>query len=176
MLLLAVFALGLAACDLGPPELAIKVCGDVEIPRDVDSYRISIYKEDRSTLLREGVRELVECPGENYVNLPQGSIFDSPEEEVWVIVEAIRDGVTTITFETQVQDTSDDTTVDIPLTQDCIGIRCPLGQTCLQGECTLVEYGLSGSCSSAEGFMREEVPPTERFCPDTGMPEPDAGM
>jgi len=168
----------LTSCDLGPPDLVIDVCGDVRVPVDIDSYRITVYESDRETLLLEGVKELVECPAENYLSLPRASTFESPEEEVWVIVEALRDGVTTITFETRVQDTSDDTTVKVPLTRDCIGIRCPLGQTCVQGECTLVEYGLEGSCSSAEDFVPEDMDVApEPFCPETGMEsEPDAGM
>lgn len=177
-MLLVVCIAGAISCDTGPPELKFDVCGDVRVPKDIDSYRVTVYEPDRETLLREGVRELVKCPGEEYLQLPREEIFESPEQEVWVIVEAIRDGVTAITFETRVQDTSDDTLVQIPLTRDCIGIRCALGQTCVQGECIIVEYGLEGSCSSGDEFVPDGNEPAqiEPFCEDTGMDQPDAGM
>lgn len=167
------FLVLLGACIPGPDDVTFEICGDVVVPTEIDAVRVTMLDSNREATLREGVRELVDCGPESYRSLPQTVTFESPEQESWVIVRGLSEGVTRMSFETRIAD-PDDARVRISMTRDCLGISCPLGLTCVQGTCVEVEHGLEAGCSSAESLDAPAPEPEDNsteYCPDDDAEE-----
>ena len=161
MLPLALGASALLGCA-EQAELAVTVCGDLVVPEDVDTIRISSRDADGSSSLG-GVVELLECPSGQTTQLPIDYVIPAEEGERWIVAQALRDGVEVGRVETRVSAASSGTTsVTLQLARSCLGTSCPLGQTCLGGTCEITPF-------AATEPMDCTVEPAE------GEPEPEPG-
>lgn len=141
-----------AGCQNPEPEVEVRVCGDVDVPREIDTLRVSLLGSDREPR-REAVLELLECPEAEVHRLPQSISFRPFDGRAWAVVKGLRDGRPELRFERRLDlngDTS--TSVRLAANRDCLGVSCPEGQTCIGGECELAPRSGSppSSCESAE--------------------------
>lgn len=142
---------GGASCGRRSPVVQVDVCGDVRVPAQIDALRVSVLDAERREI-RAGLRELVECPESVVLELPQRFEFQPVDGEVWIVVQGLSDGVERLRFERRAQLSTDEvTTVQLGLTQDCLGISCPLGLTCIDGECEQAPFETDEAiCRSGE--------------------------
>mgnify|MGYP001819214796 CR=1 FL=1 len=133
---IAISMLLLAACGPPPNVALIEVCGDIEIPFDIDALRISVLEADRRTEHRAGTLDLLNCGGDT-LSLPQTTELEAPFGDVWVVVQGLQQGVEVMTSERRVkiEDKGRAQDVLIGLTRSCMRITCDLGQTCIDGVC-----------------------------------------
>ncbi|MFU8807057.1 MAG: hypothetical protein ACNA8W_24835 [Bradymonadaceae bacterium] len=176
-------------CSRDTDDLVIEVCGNLGVPDELDSLRISILDAERQPM-RSGVRELLECPGDRLRPLPQSVTFPPVVGEAWVVVTGLVDEVEKIRFERRINvEGPDFNPVVAILDHACLGFQCPLGQTCVSGRCVVAPYSVSGtSCPSArhggddldagpveDGEDVGAGPPTPTYCPapDVGLDDAD---
>lgn len=133
--LLGMLALLMAAC--GPPSdtVIVELCGDVQIPGDIDAVRVSILDGDRAEH-RSGTLDLLNCANEKR-ELPQTYELEAPIDDIWVVAQGLQDGVEVLHSERrlQIQETGRAQTALIVMTRSCMRITCALGQTCIDGAC-----------------------------------------
>jgi len=132
----AVLIVALAGCSQPDATVEVRVCGDVEVPRQVDSIRVSLLDADRQTR-EQGVVELLKCPAGRVVGLPVALSLSPIEGAGFLQVQGLKEGEVVAESERTVELSQDaDQFVQLPLTRACVGVvSCPLGQTCLQGSC-----------------------------------------
>jgi hypothetical protein len=188
LLLAAGLAFGLAAaCQNPEPNVEMRVCGDVDVPHELDSLRISLLGADR-TPRREGVLELVECPEGEVRRLPQSVSFRPFDGRAWAVVEGLREGRPELRFERRLELSADaSATIRLAANRDCLGIACPEGQTCVGGECELAPRSGSppASCESAKTdgtlsdagveFDGDAAPSSDAYDPGDGGDGGDTG-
>ena len=132
--------LALSGC-LGDPALDFRVCGDAEVPGDVDALRISVLDPDMHEI-HAAVLELVDADsGDVLDSIPLTTSIPSGTGLGWARVEALLEGVKVITFARRVADLDTQGSVDMPINLSCLGMSCPLGQTCVEesgeGKCKI---------------------------------------
>ncbi len=158
---------GLAwGCGPRGDVIEVKVCGDVVLPEEVDAVRVSVLDAERNEL-RAGTRELVLCPQDRLLTLPQTVEFEGVDAvNAWVVVQGLKDGVSVMSYERRATlSTSLVEQVTMALTRDCIGVQCTLGQTCVDGQCEIVtEQPPVGACEAAV-VLDPDVMPAEEMMP-----------
>lgn len=144
-------------------RIEVEVCGaQLEVPAQVDAVRVSVLDRARQEL-RAGTRELVLCPQDKLLSLPQVVAFDSlDEEDAWVVVQGLKDGVEVLRYERRASlSTGVIEQVNMVLAADCLGVQCPLGQTCVEGACEIVSVqGLDPSLCQRITPSSEDMTPT----------------
>jgi hypothetical protein len=138
----------LAACGPSSNTLFIEVCGDVQIPADIDAVRISVLEADR-TEHRTGTLDLLNCGGESLA-LPQTTEIEAPFGDVWVVVQGLQDGLEVMSSERRlnIEEKGPAQDVLVGLTRSCMRIACTLGQTCIDGVCEQAPWESDdGACS-----------------------------
>ncbi len=159
--------LGSSACKDPSAALSVRVCGALEVPREVDALRIVVLNEDRSEA-SAGVSELG-APTSPDMSTDGGSFDATPPPEDagagprdgcvqvehpvalevtlapgdgrgWVQVVALRGGVEVARAEVR-HGTERAPSVVVALERACLGAACPLGQTCAAGTCVQVPQG-----------------------------------
>lgn len=170
--LAALISLAMMACDDTSGQLQVELCGDVLIPQDVDSVRVSILDHERQEV-RAGVQELVDCPNMRALPITQRINFSAYDDtELWVVAQGLRQGVEIMRFERRYrpnQEDQPDGPITLGLTRACLGVFCPLGQTCVQGRCELAPFtDPSSLCKSSVtpdgadmGMMPDQGPAPE---------------
>ncbi|MDX9720212.1 MAG: hypothetical protein RBU37_05670 [Myxococcota bacterium] len=153
----------LFACSSERSVVTVRLCGDLDVPLQVDSVRVSLLDGERKEK-RAGIRNLLECPAELIRELPQSVELATFEGEAWVVATGLRDGVEVIRVERRVRLSSDESfELSVGLNKECIGVKCSLGQTCVEGRCALVPWGEAPlSCSSVpivDGELLDQVEP-----------------
>jgi hypothetical protein len=155
----------LSACVAEPAKYDVEVCGDVQIPRDVDAFRVVVLDSELERELASGAEDLVTCPGDVPVDLPRTTSFEAVDGDVWIRLQGLRQGVVVTSFDRRVRATEDDVEVVVGMTRACLGIMCPKGQTCYDGVCRAAEF------TSDRAVCQSDVPPTVEppepgpFCP-----------
>lgn len=173
----ALALLTLAACSQPEHEVDVQICGDVAVPYQIDSIRVSLLDADRQTR-DEGVVELLACPSGTVKELPVALTFSPIAGQAYLRVQGLKNGREVVTIENQIELTREsDVAVRLPLTRACVGVSsCPLGQTCVQGACEVTP--------PADRDLRCQSDETPDTMPDTGVtdatardagPSPDAG-
>lgn len=134
----AVFALfsTLLGCTAPANLVFIEICGDVFVPADVDALRISILDEDYNEY-KSGTLELLRCPEDVELELPQTTELEAPYGNVWVAVQGLQQGVEVVRSERRllIEDGEPAQDVLVGLTRSCMRITCPKGLTCIDGVC-----------------------------------------
>lgn len=173
--LAALISLALMACDDTSGQLQIELCGDVRIPQEVDSVRVSILDAQRQEV-RAGVQELVDCPNMRALPINQRINFSAYDDtELWIVAQGLRQGVEIMRFERRYrpnQEEQPDGPITLGLTRACLGVFCPLGQTCVQGLCELAPF------TNPSSLCKSSVTPDGAdmgMMPDQG-PAPDMGQ
>jgi len=130
-----VAALLLSACGPPPNSVFVELCGDVQIPTDIDAVRVSILTADRSEH-RTGTLDLLNC-GSDQLTLPQTQELEAPFGDVWVVAQGLQDGVEVLHSERRlnIEDKGKAQDAIIALTRSCMRLQCSLGQTCIAGVC-----------------------------------------
>lgn len=136
---LAVATIGLAGCTSDDPDAQIVLCGDLDVPRDIDALRVVIADID-GTPLREGVREMWMCPGPRLRHLPQSLAFAPIDQEVFVSVQGLKDGAPVLHTDIRTTLSPNQSQATVALTRSCIGAACADGETCVDGECELIAF------------------------------------
>lgn len=165
--------LGLVACDDTSGQLQVQLCGDVLIPQEVDSVRVSVLEANRQEV-RSGVQELVDCTQLRALPLSRRINFTSYDDsELWVVAQGLRQGVEIMRFERRYRPSQEQEVVELGLTRACLGIFCPLGQTCIQGLCEQAPFTSPSSlCKSAAAPNGADM----GAMPDQGAPPEPADM
>ena len=129
--------------------MGVRVCGDLHVPTELDTLRVSILDAERNER-RAGVVALLECPGDKLKLLPQTVELGAFDGEAWILVQGLQDGIERIRVERRVRLHGDEATrVVLGLNRDCVGVSCALGQTCRGGACVLVPWESDDSqCAS----------------------------
>ena len=153
-------------CVPGDPTFNVTVCGDVEIPGDVDAYRIVIYDADLNNEVVSGGEDLVTCPDDVVRSLPRRSEFTAVAGETWVRVQGLKQGVVRTTFDRRVRaEDGEDVSIRVGMTRACLGINCPKGQTCFDGTCAAAKFDSDTSvCASSVPPVVEPVVDDTPFC------------
>lgn len=172
-------------CQRSEPVIRVEICGDVAVPESVDAIRVSVLDEQRQEV-RAGARELVVCPDDVLLELPQTVEFEPLQAETaWVVVQGLDDGIERIRFERQVSlDELNVEIVRVGLRSECLGVMCPDGQTCVQGTCQISPVAEPDElCGAAAAIVEESVdmgaaepvmevdmgqPAGPRYCPAVG--------
>ncbi|MEM1347749.1 MAG: hypothetical protein AAGI01_04270 [Myxococcota bacterium] len=154
--------------DLG--QIEVELCGDVAVPEDIDAVRV-IFLDEQRREAQSGLRELLLCPQEEVLELPQSFGFPEVLGEVTIRVQGIKDGLEVLTSERKVTVEQMRATpkFTLPLTRDCRGVQCPLGQTCQGGTCALTP-------SAADAPIRcvsVSEPVSDEGMGEAPEPEPD---
>lgn len=165
--------LGLVACDDTSGQLQVQLCGDVLIPQEVDSVRVSVLDANRQEV-RAGVQELVDCTQLRALPLSGRINFTSYDDsELWVVAQGLRQGVEIMRFERRYRPSQEQEVIGLGLTRACLGIFCPLGQTCIQGLCEQAPFTSPSSlCKSAASDDAADM----GAMPDQGAPQEPADM
>lgn len=168
--------LGSFGCFYEEPKLRVEVCGDALIPDDIDAFRISIWDENLENELVSGTRELLRCPGPDFLALPQEVEFNAIEGETWIRVQGLRNGESVSSFWARQRTDADESgEVRVSITRACLGIQCAVGQTCVDGQCVLAEYQPASSiCSSSAMVAIPEREPIT-YCAGDMAPEETDG-
>ena len=164
-LAILVGALLTAACGPSSNTVFVDVCGDVQIPQDIDAVRISILNSDRSDY-RTGTLELIRCTSEDLA-LPQETELEAPFGDIWITAQGLQDGVEVLRSERRmkIEDSGPAQTAFMWMTRSCMRVDCSLGQTCIKGECEQAPFaadeiacsggapseGVGGGTKSCEG-------------------------
>ena len=120
----------LAACGSGESEsVTVTVCGDLEVPSDLDMLRVSVVASDGAELW-SGLSDLTAMEGP----LTYESRVPELGTDEWVRVQGLFEGVVRLGVDGRVEGGM----VSVSLDGSCLGVRCPLGQTCMDGECGLI--------------------------------------
>lgn len=157
---------GVAAC--GPPSdtVIVEVCGDVQIPTDIDALRVSIMSADR-TEYRAGTLDLLNCGGVP-LTLPHTIEIEAPVGDVWVAVTGLQSDLEVMRSERrlEVKDSGPAQEAFLSLTRSCMRVTCAVGQACIDGLCEQVpwpdtELSCSGGPPSAGAGGGTKVCPAE---------------
>jgi hypothetical protein len=159
-------ALLVSGCIADAPKFNVRVCGDVRIPEDVDGYRVVVFDEDLAQELRSGAEELVTCPGDQVLDLPRSSSFESVVGNSWVRLQGLKDGIVVTTFDRRVRaNEDDDVDITVGMTRACIGATCAKGLTCYDGVCQAAKFESNDSvCKGSDVPIVDDPEPTP-FCP-----------
>lgn len=133
---LLLVALALLGCD-ADPVVAVRVCGDLVVPTDVDVLRVAAL-DDAGTELVAGVQTL-EGP------LPVVHALGVLRGERRIVVQALAAGVERVRAEVRAQLKGDDE-IEVRVAKACVGVACPLGQTCVDGDCEVVPFASGENC------------------------------
>ncbi len=125
-----------AACGPDSTVVGVELCGDVQIPEDIDAVRVSILDAERNSVTA-GTIELLQCPGSQQLELPQITELEAPIGEVWIVAQGLQEGVSVITSERRLRVEEDGRAPEVllGLTRSCMRVTCALGQTCIDGTC-----------------------------------------
>lgn len=170
VLVASALTLFVAACARPSDVVVIEMCGDVEIPEDVDAVRISILDAERANY-NDGMLELLRCPGDEIRELPQTVELDAPVGDVWIAVQGLQDGVEVLRSERRAVVSSRGAAPEVlvGLTRSCMRVTCPLGQTCIDGDCEQAPWESDESMCSG-GRPSEGAGGGLEACPE--VPEP----
>lgn len=128
------------------PAVRVEVCGDVLVPSEVDSLRISLA-DAKGVESYSGVYVLASAEDGGACApvpdaLPQTFELRDGAGEMWLTVQGLRDEVEVTRVQARVEFPVRGTTdVTVALTADCLGMSCPFGQTCVQGQCEVAQFG-----------------------------------
>lgn len=150
--------LGLGAgCDESLDQVEVELCGQVDVPAQLDAVRVVILDADRQEV-RAGVRELVDCATKTIRPLSQRLSFSLPaDDELWFVAQGLRDGVEVMRFERRYRRSAGESTVKLGLVASCLGLSCPLGQTCIDGLCEIAPWqDPAGVCTDGAAMMNVE--------------------
>ncbi len=167
---LMLFAWSLTGCFAEGANLNLEVCGDVEIPLEVDGYKVLIYDSERANIEVDGAEDLATCVNgeEKVTSLPTSFNFTEVPPDGWVVLQGLKGGAVVSTFERRLNaEEGDDISISMGITRSCLRISCPIGQTCYgDGQCTTIELGDDrGACNSEPGTEPDPaMPATEPFC------------
>lgn len=134
--LLGAVALPATACSSDPAKTTIELCGDLDVPEDIEAVRVEIRDQNGKTL-RQGVRELWSCPGPSLKRLPQKLEFAAVSGDVFVVVQGLKDSAPVTSAELRTKLSGNDQAT-VSLTKSCMGARCAAGETCVDGQCELI--------------------------------------
>ncbi|MBI5526434.1 MAG: hypothetical protein HY897_08865 [Deltaproteobacteria bacterium] len=142
------------ACPESSFDVAVEVCGDVLVPAQVDTLRLTV-KDEKSAVISDGIIDLLKCPdGEVVQEIPVVRTFRSAGGRAAIEVQGLRKGVSVIAARAA-PDTGAQKKVFLGLTEACLGITCADGQACVKGECIEVpaatDEGFCGSGPAADG-------------------------
>jgi hypothetical protein len=167
------------------PRVVAHLCGDVNIPGDIDAVRLSLQDETDQEMAsgvvqlfkpeQEGIplgQENTETdggPGE--VLCPKGEVQELPVDfelyngagTVWVIAQGLRDQVEVMRSIVRAQfPISGPEHVYLGLQSSCLGAFCAYGQTCVDGKCEVAIFnGDENICPGGTGPTR---PVTDADC------------
>ncbi|MFB6374389.1 MAG: hypothetical protein ABEN55_15010 [Bradymonadaceae bacterium] len=168
--------LAVAGCSRPDPTIEVAVCGDVPVPRRIDSIRVTLLDSDRQ-VRQQGVVELLMCPAGRVRSLPVALSLSPIEGTGYIQVQGLKEGKVVIEIEKKAELTRESgLSVRLPLTRACLGVlSCPVGQTCVQGACRVAP--------PADRELRCQSEETSDMMRDTGIdttgrdagPSPDAG-
>ncbi len=176
LFLLSIFLVG--ACTSDPTDLSVEVCGNFEVPDEVDALRITLLDAERNQL-RASVLPLLECPADRIRPLPQRTTFRdvNPNTEL-VLIAALHDQVVIARTERRIEELGE---VRINLSTSCRGSQCTLGQACVGGTCVWTPTGSDVNCSGSpldesdagisdvgvpsDAGEGEQTAPPPRYCP-----------
>lgn len=133
--LLWVCALGVASCGDDPME-ALLVCGDLDVPTQLDALRVSLV-DDAQEVRFTGLVALAECAPERLRQLPVNVELPLVEAPRWLRVQGLLDGVEAVRVELPVAVNGRRDLLTVNLTERCLGVTCALGQTCVDGSCVV---------------------------------------
>lgn len=184
-------ALALTACP-GDPYVRVHVCGDVQIPGQIDALRLTLFDETQQELF-SAVRELF-VPGEGdpadagtadagptdggegedggactpgtAQPLPRTFDLHAGRGQMWLVVEGLLDGVAVVRADARVeQPVRGVAVVSVGLQPDCLGVRCAYGQTCAEARCQIAVFG--GDPDACAGAPPDGTP-VEACRPEAG--------
>ena len=128
-----------SGCGERGDRIEVRVCSDAALPGELDAIRVVILNAEREEL-RSATRQLVLCPQDQLLTLPQTIEFEGAEvPDAWVLAQGLKDGVVVIWSERRVtleRDVIEQLTV--ALERACVGVQCSLGQACVAGACEIV--------------------------------------
>jgi hypothetical protein len=154
-----------SGCTSDEPDIHIELCGDLEVPRDIDALRVVITDLEGNPV-REGVREMWMCPGPRLRQLPQTLAFDPVDQEVFVSVRGLKDGAPVLRSQIRTTLSPNQTRATVALTQSCVGAACADGETCVDGECELIAFASPKLASCPSGST--SPPPASDAATDAG--------
>jgi len=125
----AVWLLG--GCGPGS-DVEVRVCGDLNVPAEMDALRVS-FRNEIFGELRGAVVGLVDEAGVR--SLPLSVSLPADRDARWVIAEALLEGIVVGRFDRRVTTLEDGSSVGLVLTQVCYRMTCPTGQTCVDSAC-----------------------------------------
>ncbi|MDF1562017.1 MAG: hypothetical protein P1V51_03190 [Deltaproteobacteria bacterium] len=145
------YAIGLGLIVLGAgclsgPAVSVEVCGDVAVPTEVDTLRLSLSDEN-GVESYSGVFDLYEFPADGGCPLdpealPQSFDLREGAGRMWVTVQGLRDQIEVTRVEARIEfPVRGSTDVTVALTSDCLGVSCAFGQTCVAGLCEIAQFG-----------------------------------
>lgn len=179
--LLAVFFASIfsVGCTSDDEPVAIRVCGDVQVPQQIDALRVVVLDES-GTEIRSGVRSLLECPEDVVRPLPQRFEFQTTPDRGIVVAEGLSDEVVIARARVRANFNAGDT-IDIAVNASCIGAQCPSDKTCIDGMCEFIPSADSDllGCGSAApstdtGTDAADTEPNDTGAGDVGDAD-DAG-
>ena len=129
----SIFSVG---CTSDDEPVAIRVCGDVQVPQQIDALRVVVLDES-GTEIRSGVRSLLECPEDVVRPLPQRFEFQTTPDRGIVVAEGLSDEIVVARASVRANFNGENT-IDIAINASCIGARCPSDQTCIDGMCEFI--------------------------------------
>ncbi len=149
-----------AGCFSGP-SVEVEVCGDVRVPSEVDTLRLSLSDEN-GVESYSGVFSLYDFPADGGCTvdpaaLPQTFELREGSGQMWVTIQGLRDQIEVTRVEARVEfPVRGSTDVVMALTSDCLGISCPFGQTCVAGLCEIAQFG--GNPDRCENLQPRDPP------------------
>jgi hypothetical protein len=171
---------GVSAGCGNSPRVVAHLCGDVNIPGDIDAVRLSIQDETDQEMA-SGVVQLflpedqgvpigqenggetsdggvpqAECPKGEVQELPVSFELHNGAGTVWVIAQGLKDQVEVMNSVVRAQfPISGPEHVYIGLQASCMGAFCAYGQTCVNGKCEVAVFnGDKGICPNGTGPVR----------------------
>lgn len=171
------FGVLLCGCTERGDRIDVEVCGaGLMVPAQVDAVRVSVLDSAREEL-RAGTRELVLCPQDELLTLPQVVTFDGVEApDAWVVVQGLKDGVEVLRYERRATlSTGVIEQVGMVLDSRCLGVQCSLGQTCVEGACEIASVqGVDPSSCTNDAPEEADMAPVmmDEESGDMGSMEP----
>lgn len=133
-------------------EVAVRVCGELQVPHEVDAVRVRVLDEDRA-VVSDGVDEL--WPAGADAGPPSANPLCTPDPDAprigldlevrpgagdgWIEAIALRDGVEVARSVVRTDGSTTAAVLGFPAV--CLGVGCPDGQTCIDGACVLAPVG-----------------------------------
>ena len=141
-----VLLIGSASGCLSGPAVSVEVCGDIRVPSEVDTLRLSLSDEN-GVESYSGVFSLHDFQddggcADDPEALPQTFDLREGTGQMWVAVQGLRDQIEVTRVEARVEfPIRGSTDVVVAMTADCLGVSCPFGQTCVAGLCEIAQFG-----------------------------------